>query len=240
MKPWLKYLLIALGAIAVLLSFPAYYLYGEFSKAASEDPVVWESDIRALEQTTRGPPGSVLFIGSSSIRLWDSLAQDMLPMTTIRRGFGGAKMADTVYYAQRLVDIEQPAAIVIFVGTNDIHPGEVKEPEVLLQSYQRLVAEIRGVHSLTPIFYIAITPSVMRWEIWPVAQETNRLIAQYSATDTALHFIDTGPALMHSGRPGKQFYRRDGLHLSEAGYQVWTDIIRARLLEVTPALNAPR
>lgn len=240
MNTWLKYLLIALVAIGLLISFPAYHLYAELKKSASDDPPVWESAIQELEQTTAGPPGSVLFLGSSSIRLWDTLAQDMLPMTAIKRGFGGAKLADAVYYAERLVDIEQPAAIVIFVGTNDVHPGAVKDPAVLLQAYQQLVSKIRAVHSLTPIYYIAITPSPMRWDVWPVAQDTNRLIEAYSATDAALHFIDTGAALMHNGLPDKQFYRFDGLHLSEAGYRRWTEIIRARLLEDNAVLNDPQ
>ena len=230
MKTVLKYLSIALLVIGLLLSWPAYKIHTVIQKSASEDPLVWEQDIRALEHSTSGLPGSILFMGSSSIRLWSTLAEDMAPMSTVNRGFGGAKLADTVHYAARLVDIEKPGAIVIFVGTNDVHPGASKSPDVLLQSYRKLVERIREVHESTPIYYIAITPSLTRWEVWPIAQQTNRLIERYSATDPGLHFIDTGPALIENGLPAKRFYRFDGLHLSEAGYGVWTEIIRPRLL----------
>jgi lysophospholipase L1-like esterase len=153
LKTFLKYFFSALIVIGLLLSWPAYRIHTEIQKSASEDPLVWEQDIRALEQNT------IVFMGSSSIRLWSTLGQDMAPLVTVNRGFGGAKLADTVHYAARVVDIEKPGAIVIFVGTNDVHPGASKPPEVLLQSYRELVKRIREMHESTPIYYIAITDS---------------------------------------------------------------------------------
>jgi lysophospholipase L1-like esterase len=206
LKTVLKYFFIALLVIGLLLCWPAYKIHSEIQKSASEDPLVWEQDIRALEQNTGGPAGSILFMGSSSIRLWRTLAQDMAPLVTVNRGFGGAKLAD-------------------------VHPGASKPPEVLLQSYRELVKRIREMHESTPIYYIAITPSPMRWKVWPIARETNQLIERYSATDPGLHFIDTGAALIKNGLPAERFYRFDGLHLSGAGYGVWTEIIRPLLLK---------
>ena len=97
--------------------------------------------------------------------------------------------------------------------------------------YGELVARIRQRHASTAIYYIAVTPSPLRWEVWPTAQQTNRLIRELSAAEPNLYFIDTGAALIEDGLPQQEFYRFDGLHLSEAGYRIWTDIIRARLLE---------
>ncbi|MFK8049770.1 MAG: GDSL-type esterase/lipase family protein [Halioglobus sp.] len=225
-----KYLWSTIAIIAVLASWPAYKVYSELGKAQSEDPLVWEEDIEALLKKTSSKPGDVLFMGSSSIRFWDTLARDMAPLGTINRGFGGAKFADAIYYADKLVDVVDPAAIVIFVGTNDIHPGATKPAEVLLNSFRELIAKIRRTHALTPIYYIAITPSTMRWEVWPIAERTNQLIEQFTAQDETLHFIDTGPALLRDGEPNRAFYVLDGLHLNDSGYQTWTDIIRPRLL----------
>jgi lysophospholipase L1-like esterase len=82
-----------------------------------------------------------------------------------------------------------------------------------------------------PIYFIGITPSPMRWEVWDVAQETNGLIREWSAGMRTLHFIDTGPALLsEDGTPDRDNYIFDGLHLSAAGYAIWTEIIRGRLL----------
>ncbi|MEH6571395.1 MAG: GDSL-type esterase/lipase family protein [Halioglobus sp.] len=231
MKKLIKYLGIALAIMVVLGVWPAVKIYAELSKSASEDPQVWEEDIQALEERHADGPGAILFMGSSSIRLWGTLAQDMQPMTVVNRGFGGAKIADTVFYASRLVDIEQPSAIVIFVGTNDIHPGATKKPAVVLASYQELVLRITTSHGALPIYYIAITPSLMRWDVWPIANEANKMIESYSDTVPNLHFIDTGDALMKNDAPNKDYYVIDGLHLNKNGYRLWTQIIRPRLLD---------
>lgn len=233
MKKAVKIIAALLGLLLLGLSWPAWQLYGEIQKARSEDPLVWEEAIVALEAKTRGkydPGQGVVFVGSSSIRLWDSLADDMSPMPVIQHGFGGAKLNDVVHYAERLVNAYQPRAVVVFVGTNDIEPAASKSPQVLLASYQSFVGKVRVSQPDLPIFYIGITPSPRRWAVWPIAQSTNRLIAAWSAADPNLHFIDTSDALLASnGEPDEDNYLFDGLHLSKRGYRIWREIIRQRL-----------
>lgn len=230
-----KYLLIALAVLAIAAIWPIYVVYRELEKASSEDPLVWEKDIARLEQVAIAEPGAVLFVGSSSIRLWPSLPEDMAPLDAVQRGFGGAKINDVIFYADRLFAAEAPAAIVIFVGTNDISPGAAKQPTELLTSYRQMVAAIRKLHSDVPVYYIAITPSLLRWEVWPLAKAANELIAEEAGTDASLHIIDTGQALLTDGKPDPEHYVVDGLHLSESGYALWREIIRDRLLSDLPA-----
>jgi lysophospholipase L1-like esterase len=235
MKKIFKGIAIVLGLAIVALSWPAWQLYKEVQNARSEDPLVWEDAIRALESKTRdrhSPGQGVVFIGSSSIRLWDTLTEDMAPIDVIQHGFGGAKLNDLVYYAKRLVNTYQPRAVVVFAGTNDIHPGAAKPPEQLLASYQAFVATVRADQPTVPIYFIGITPSPMRWSVWPIAQSTNALIQQWSESDPNLHFIDTSAGLMGpDGEPDPDNYRFDGLHLNAQGYSVWREIIRTRLLD---------
>lgn len=101
-----------------------------------------------------------------------------------------------------------------------------------LASYQAFVATVRAGQPAVPIYYIGITPSPLRWSVWPVAQATNALIQQWSGSDPNLHFIDTSGDFMGlSGEPDPDNYRFDGLHLSEQGYSIWREIIRQRLLD---------
>lgn len=234
MKKTLKLIAILLGLLVLGLSWPTWQLYQEIQNAWSEDPLVWEDAISALESKTHGRYGAgqgVVFIGSSSIRLWDTLADDMSPIEVIQHGFGGAKLNDIVYYAERLVNAYQPRAVVVFAGTNDIDPRASKSPEVLLASYQAFVAKVRADQPDVPIYYIGITPSPRRWAIWPVAQATNELIQQWSESDPNLHFIDTSDELLgRNGEPNPDNYRFDRLHLSAQGYAIWRRIIRARLM----------
>ena len=228
---WLKRIGILLGIIVALLAWPAYQLYAELEKARSDDPLVWESAIADLENAGYGPAGSVLVVGSSSIRLWDTLASDMAPLTTIQRGFGGAKVGDAIHYVDRLMAVPEPAAIVLFVGTNDITPERARSLDYMLESFTTLVTRIRAMHPDVPIYNIAITPSPLRWAVWPEAQAVNAAIENAAEGMSRVYIIDTGSALMSNGVPDPDNYIFDGLHLSERGYAIWTEVIRGRLLQ---------
>ena len=45
---------------------------------------------------------AILIIGSSSIRLWKTLAEDMAPFPVIQRGYGGAHFRDMVFFTDRI------------------------------------------------------------------------------------------------------------------------------------------
>jgi hypothetical protein len=233
MKKKGKILLVLVGVLFVGAAWVTYQYSAAIEKASSEDPLVWARDIDALEAKTKGSYGSgeaIIFVGSSSIRFWQTLAQDMEPMAVIQHGFGGAKLNDVVYYSDRLVNAYRPRAVVLFAGTNDINLKNAKSPYTLLASYQAFITKIRADQPQLPVFYLGITPSMLRWKVWSVAEETNRLIKDWSAGDDKLYFIDTSAALLgEDGTPYEENYRWDGLHLSSQGYQIWADIIRERL-----------
>jgi hypothetical protein len=224
-----------LGAVVLLGTLPAYMLYGVIRKAAREDPRVWTEDVAELVRKTRQRKDldeAVLFIGSSSIRLWSTLDRDMAPLVTIRHGFGGAKLNDVAYYAEQLVNAFSPRAVVVFAGSNDLSPGDTKPPRRLLDSYRQFVSKIRVDLPKAGIYFIGITPTVLRWEVWDEIQETNRLIREFSGQHVGLHYIETGPLLLgQDGQPDGDNYRIDGLHLSDRGYAIWTKVIRSRLMK---------
>lgn len=234
----LKFVVGLFVLILLVVSWFGFRINQEIAKRNSEDPLVWEADIAAFEaqaQAAPPPTNAIVFVGSSSIRLWDSLVKDMAPMPVIQRGFGGAKLNDTVHYAERLVNAYQPAAVVIFAGSNDIIPGRTKSPQQLLKSYQQFVAKVRANNPGLPVYYIGITPSPRRWEVWPEVQAANAAIESYSQRTPGLYYIDTTPALMNAdGEPDSANYMFDGQHLSARGYSLWTSIIRPRLLEDFP------
>jgi len=220
-------------SLLVLLGFGMKYQIKKWY--LEENPVIWLPEIWAFEAQDKQvdfPDDAVVFVGSSSIRFWDSLAEDMAPLAVIKRGFGGARLSDVIHYIDRIVVPYEPAAIVLFAGTNDMIPGRAKSPEAVLALYQSFVQRVLEDLPDTPIFYIAITPSPKRWAIWPQAQEANRLIKAHADLNSLLTVIDTKAVLMtEAGEPNASLYRDDGLHLNEHGYQAWTSVIRPVLLQ---------
>jgi lysophospholipase L1-like esterase len=193
----------------------------------------WENDILKFEQLDKDesyPEESVLFAGSSSIRLWSTLKDDLAPYTVIQRGYGGAKLSDFAVYADRLLNPHKCRAIVIFIA-NDISGSEQdKSPEEVLSLYKYVVKTIRNKQHDTPVFWIAITPTSSRWQVWPEIQKANNLIKEYCDSNKGLYFIKTDFAFLgKDGKPINEFFRDDLLHLNADGYAVWRKIIKDEL-----------
>jgi hypothetical protein len=196
----------------------------------------WESEIQKFEQLDKSetyPPESVIFAGSSSIRLWSTVKEDMAPYPVIHRGYGGAKLSDFAVYSPRIFDPHPCRAIVIFIA-NDITGGEGdKTPEEVLALYKDVVKTIRKHHKDTPVFWIAITPTSSRWKAWPQVQQANNLIKEYSEKNKNLYFIRTDFAFLGSdGKPKDELFRSDLLHLNDKGYVIWKGLVKAELDKV--------
>lgn len=230
MNNLLKYTVIFFLGLFLVAGAVGYKISGEIEAARSDDPLVWEDKVAAFELQDN-PSGAILFTGSSSIRFWSSLHKDMAPAAVIQRGFGGAKINDMLHYADRLVDVPRPKAIVVFAGTNDISPLAVKPADEIVADWSAFVDRTRLLHPNVPIYYIGITPSLRRWGIWPKAKAANQQIKAAVDADPSQHFIETSPVLLNEkGEPNRDLYIFDGLHLSTEGYKRWTEVIRGRLV----------
>ena len=79
-------------------------------------------------------------------------------------------------------------------------------------------------------FWIAVTPTVSRWKVWPEIQKANSLIKQICENQKNIYFIQTDFAFLNeNGLPKDELFRDDKLHLTEKGYAVWTEIIKKEL-----------
>lgn len=197
---------------------------------AGENPARFAAEIQKFAEQDRATPvaeGVVVFVGSSSIRLWSSLAADMAPIPVLNRGFGGSRLFDAIYYAHELVGVHTPSLVVVFSGTNDLAGADAKTALEVRELFRELVARLRAEDGRLAIAYIAITPTLAREEHAAAVREANRLIRSDCEADPRLEFVDPTPDLLDAnGRPDPQFFREDRLHLNERGYAVWTRRIR--------------
>lgn len=188
------------------------------------DPARWENDIHAFETKDKESfpaKGGIVFVGSSSIRMWD--VNKFFPgLPVLNRGFGGSHMEDSVYYAKRIVIPYEPKTIVLYAGDNDIASG--KTPERVFTDFKEFVKIIHAALPKTRIIYIPIKPSIKRWELIKPMRETNRLIQQYIQQGSLLDYVDIDtPMIGEDGKPRKSLFLEDGLHLNEDGYKLWTE-----------------
>ncbi|MDP6554679.1 MAG: SGNH/GDSL hydrolase family protein [Pirellulaceae bacterium] len=190
----------------------------------------WEKSIAAFESRDKvdpPPQGALLFVGSSSIRGWD-LGESFPDRNTINRGFGGSEIADSIRYADRIIIPYQPRVIVVYAGDNDIAHG--KDVETVFADYQSLTRTIHASLPKARIVFVAIKPSIKRWELVEEMRKANGMIREATAKDARLEFVDVDtPMIGDDGQPRKDLFKADGLHLNKQGYQLWSKLVRPHL-----------
>ena len=187
-------------------------------------------DAFAAADLERSPlPGGVVFVGSSSIRLWRGLEEAFdTPTPIIKRGFGGSRLSDCSSNLELLVLRYKPRLVVVYAGDNDLAEGA--DPQQVLRRFEAFVEGVRAALPDTRVAYLSIKPSPLRERLMPSAQEANALIARYAATQPAVQFIDLYSKMIGSdGRPRAELYLDDRLHLNDAGYALWRAEIAAHL-----------
>jgi lysophospholipase L1-like esterase len=196
--------------------------------AREPDHSQWEHDIQAFEASDSASPvapNGVLFIGSSSIRLWSSLETDFPGYHVINRGFGGSDLDDSTAFADRILAPYHPAAIVVYAGDNDLQNGDT--PEQVRNDFAAFVAKARQEQPGVPIAFISIKPSIARLALLPNIQRANALIRTWSMSQTNVAFLDVAPAMLDGhGQPRPELFREDGLHMTPAGYALWVAQVR--------------
>lgn len=192
----------------------------------------WQDALAAFAAADRQkapPPGGVLFIGSSSIRLWDNLETDFREArVVIKRGFGGSRLTDCVKFLDKLVIQYRPRQVVLYAGDNDLAEGST--PQQVLERVEAFAQRLHTRLPETEVSFISIKPSPARRALIPKVRAANELVREYALAHPGVDYIDVfTPMLSTDGSPRRELFRQDALHLNEAGYALWRSIIRPHL-----------
>ena len=200
----------------------------------------WEKDIATFEAADRlSPPprGEVVFVGSSTIRLWD-LAASFPDLKAINRGFGGSEMADSTRYVDRIVVPYAPRVVVVYAGDNDIM-GITSEQVVI--AFEQFARAVHAKLPSTRIVYIGIKPSPLRWAQVDRMRAANTAIEQFCQRDDRIAFVDVDHAMLGwDEKPRPELYQADGLHLTPAGYHILNTLVRPFIAPPPPVVSSSR
>jgi len=191
-------------------------------------PARWEKEIAAYEAADRANPpakGGIVFIGSSTIRLWKTLASDFPDHHVLNRGFGGSQIVDATHFADRIVIPYAPRMVVLRAGGNDIHAG--KSAERVFADYQAFVTKVRSALPDAQIVYISMSPAPVRWDERHTNKRVNTLIEEFSKRTPGLKYVETyDMSVNHDGTAREELFVKDRLHFNEAGYKILADLVR--------------
>jgi len=205
-------------------------------KYSRESTTKWGKDILNFEQrdkSEKDPENAILFAGSSSIRLWSTLKEDVAPYPVIQRGFGGSKFSDLAVFADRIIYPHQFRALVIFEANDITGNSADKTPAEVAKLFVDIVRTVRRKYADQPVFVLEITPTPSRWSVWPKIREANQLLKDACTKLHNTYFIETSADYLNkAGEPRSELFIRDKLHQNHEGYQIWGDLVRKKLDQV--------
>ncbi len=210
--------------------YSVYLLLFIFSVASlqAQNFSKWEKEIAAFEQqdkVTPPPRSPIVFTGSSSIRLWETLNQDFPSKKILNRGFGGSQTFEVLYFADRLILPYNPKQVIIYVGDNDLASG--KTPDQVFADFKYLFQKIRKSNPKTYVTFISIKPSPSRKNLLPAIEQANQLVQTYLKEQQRTDYVDVYKRmLLPSGKFNALLYRADSLHMTDAGYRIWAEAVR--------------
>jgi len=205
----------------------AYYIYQWNKDETFRDEI---DEFKRLDKENFPENGRILFTGSSSIRFWDSLEEDMEPLKVLNRGFGGAQISHVIHHFEDIVKPYNPKAIVFFCGTNDL--TALKTPKETVNDFKKFYSLIRNQFGNIKVYMIGIKPSVDRFYLDEEEKIFNNSIKLLASEDAYLEYIDVWDSMLNEdGSRMPELYIEDGLHMNKKGYEVWTNLVRKSLLK---------
>ena len=195
----------------------------------SESPMArFEKEIVAFEATDKKngfTKNGILFTGSSSIRMWSTMKEDLKDFPTLNRGFGGSTIPEVLHFMGRYVFQHTPQVIVFYCGENDISEGAT--PQTVFSSFKAFVKIVEVKSPTTKIVFISMKPSLARWNLWDKYKEGNELIKNYIDTNPNLEYMDCGISMLQNdGKVKDDIFIEDGLHMNAKGYKGWTNQLK--------------
>lgn len=203
-----------------------------FKQLLRPDP--FAAEIAAFSAADRNAPplsGAVLFVGSSSIRMWADLAADMAPFCVVNRGFGGSSIPDVVRHFSSVAALPAPRAIVFYAGDNDLESR--RAPARIVADFERFMRLKARRFGAVPVFFVSIKPAPGRAQFRVAREAVNSMIRQRALERPDLLYVDIAGPMLGAGRLDDLFLQ-DGVHLSAAGYAIWRAVILDALLAVFP------
>tara|TARA_Y100001972_G_scaffold64586_1_gene78846 strand:+ start:4274 stop:4936 length:663 start_codon:yes stop_codon:yes gene_type:complete len=202
-------------------------------QAQEQGPQRFEKTILEYEEADKASfpsKGANLFVGSSSIRIWQDIADYFPDHEVINRGFGGSMYSDLLYYLDRIVIPYEPAKIFIYEGDNDIAKG--KDTKTIMKDVKKIRKIIAKKLPNTEVALIAAKPSVARWELGDKYLELNEALELFACRNEKTEYVDVWyPALDEDGMVFTNIFREDNLHMNAEGYKIWQKVMLPYLVK---------
>ncbi len=203
------------------------------TRAQQQPPFYDEIQQFKKEDSMHFPPkNAILFVGSSSFRKWTDVQSYFPSETIINRGFGGSQLPDVIRYANDIITPYHPRQVVIYCGDNDLAASDTVSAKTVFERFVTLFNIIRKELPGEPIMFVSIKPSPSREKLMPKMHAANDLIKDFLKTKKHTVFIDVYNKMLDAnGKPMKDLFLEDNLHMNAKGYHIWQKAMEPYLLK---------
>tara|TARA_R110002074_G_scaffold402328_1_gene607265 strand:- start:312 stop:1007 length:696 start_codon:yes stop_codon:yes gene_type:complete len=167
---------------------------------------------------------TIVFTGSSSVRLWNKLENSFPNHQIVNSGFGGSQSTDLLYFLNDLVLSYNPKKVFIYEGDNDLWAK--KRPKQVLDTTEEIIRRIKTSNSSTQIILIAAKPSISRWKIRGKYKSLNRKFERLAKKDAQIDYVDVWHPMLNDRKLKTDIFIEDGLHMNQKGYDIWYEAIK--------------
>lgn len=219
------------SGIVFLFVMAAYAVFS--NSCAQKTPFYDEIQTFKKQDSVAMPPkNAILFVGSSSFRMWTNMKEDFPINSVINRGFGGSSLTDVIRYADDIIFPYQPSQVVIYCGENDLAASDTVSAQMVFERFHRLFDTVRKQLPNAAVAFVSIKPSPSRAHLLKKVIAANDLIREFLKKQTKAVYIDVFSAMVdEQGNPKPELFIDDKLHMNQKGYAIWVEIIGPYLIK---------
>ncbi|WP_245233009.1 GDSL-type esterase/lipase family protein [Maribacter forsetii] len=162
---------------------------------------------------------TIVFTGSSSVRLWRKLQEEFPEHQIVNSGFGGSQASDLLFFIDELILSYNPKKVFIYEGDNDLWAK--KSPVDVLNTTTEIIRRIKAKNASTQVILISAKPSISRWKIRKKYKRLNRKMDRFAKNDPNLFYVDIWKPMMNKRKLKTDIFIEDGLHMNQKGYDIW-------------------
>ena len=167
---------------------------------------------------------TIVFTGSSSVRLWRKLEQEFPNHQIVNSGFGGSQASDLLLFMDELILSYNPKKVFIYEGDNDLWAD--KSPADVLDTTAEIIRRIKSKNPATEVILIAAKPSISRWKIRGKYKRLNRRMERFTKNDPQLFYVDVWKPMLNKRKLKTDIFIEDGLHMNQKGYDIWYEAMK--------------
>lgn len=202
------------------------FLFGILARA--QDPGRFTEQVDAIQKKYDTlldiTKETIVFTGSSSVRIWSDLQERFPNHQIVNSGFGGSQASDLLAYSNELILRYKPKKVFIYEGDNDISDG--KDSKIIISDIMGIIRKIREQNPAVKVVLIAAKPSIARWNLKRDYKRLNRKFKRMSRKDADIWYVDVWKPMLDGRNVKQDIFIKDGLHMNAKGYEIWYNAMK--------------